>query len=422
LNHKAVEGWSTDNITVNYKDSDGASHADTVAYMTKDVQPLTDRVNSLEQLGSFLGSFLDLTVAPSNVEYFAGTITINDFIHILDDADHDDNITQYVITAIDEDGTITYTFDHVIDSNTVSSVNGNVGAVNLTASDIPMDNDDITFTVADKIGEYLPLTGGTLTGSLTANSPIIFPEGPIPTENSTPTVNGVIKDGSTQLQFLQIYNDGTPRHELYINANRHTVSTERFATSTGTNIFNSGSNSFEGGPFTINSASASINAPTSVFSTLYVTGNTVLQSQSETPSLLIGKNTTPATNTSLTVNGSQTINGNLTVTGTITPSGVGYPDYSAQSTLTISSNVNIPVAEDGWIQPFQSASNTNYSSVAINGKAVYGCFNSTYSHSQFGPLLPVRKDDILLFSSALFTTVYFYPVRGAVIAPGGDGN
>jgi hypothetical protein len=62
---------------------------------------------------------------------------VNQFIHVIDDETHFNSTTQYVITAINSDtGMITYTFDLVVNSHTVSSVNLKTGEVVIGMSDI----------------------------------------------------------------------------------------------------------------------------------------------------------------------------------------------------------------------------------------------------------------------------------------------
>jgi hypothetical protein len=94
------------------------------------------RINSLEQTGSFLGSFRGFTSIPTNIGGYILTVSVNYFIHVVEDETHANKTTQYVVSVTVLIGDITYLFDLVLDSHAVSSVNAKTGHVVIGISDI----------------------------------------------------------------------------------------------------------------------------------------------------------------------------------------------------------------------------------------------------------------------------------------------
>jgi hypothetical protein len=101
-----------------------------------EINGLITRVDVLEQLGSFIGSFNTYAAVPTNVSGYSVTVSVNDFIHVTNDENHDSNTTQYIIYQIIDDGTIQYLFDIILDSHAVTSVNSKVGDIVLEIADI----------------------------------------------------------------------------------------------------------------------------------------------------------------------------------------------------------------------------------------------------------------------------------------------
>jgi phage FluMu protein gp41 len=94
------------------------------------------RINSLEQKGSFLGSFQGFTSIPTNISGYSLGVSVNDFIHVVEDETHESKTTQYIVSGISLVGDITYVFDLVLDNHAVSSVNAKTGDVVIGISDI----------------------------------------------------------------------------------------------------------------------------------------------------------------------------------------------------------------------------------------------------------------------------------------------
>ena len=87
--------------------STGGVNAESIAYPS-DLVPLDQRISSLEQLGSFAGSFPTKQDLPVTKDYYQLPVTVNDFVHVQIDDNQSDNTTQYVVTNIDPDGFITF--------------------------------------------------------------------------------------------------------------------------------------------------------------------------------------------------------------------------------------------------------------------------------------------------------------------------
>jgi hypothetical protein len=80
-----------------------------------ELDALDGRVDSLEMLGHYLGSFATKAALPGNASAFTGGVTINDFATVRADEDHGGNISRYVVTAIAAGtGALTWTFDFEI--------------------------------------------------------------------------------------------------------------------------------------------------------------------------------------------------------------------------------------------------------------------------------------------------------------------
>jgi hypothetical protein len=69
------------------------------------------RVDNLESLGHYLGTYDTVTAMPNNSSSFTITPTINDFVNIRQDENYANAMTRYVIEAIAGDGTITWSYD-----------------------------------------------------------------------------------------------------------------------------------------------------------------------------------------------------------------------------------------------------------------------------------------------------------------------
>jgi cytoskeletal protein CcmA (bactofilin family) len=95
-------------------------------------------------------------------------VSVNDFIHVIEDETHDYNTTQYVITAINTDtGMITYTFDLVISSHTESTVNGKSDISGLQTA---ISNAKFT----GELNGNLNVSGDSTTGSLVVSEDTVI--------------------------------------------------------------------------------------------------------------------------------------------------------------------------------------------------------------------------------------------------------
>jgi hypothetical protein len=73
---------------------------------------INTKVDSLENLGHFVGSFDTFQQLPENASEFSNGITINDFVTIRVDETHGGEVTRYIVTAIDDlNGDITWVYD-----------------------------------------------------------------------------------------------------------------------------------------------------------------------------------------------------------------------------------------------------------------------------------------------------------------------
>jgi hypothetical protein len=147
FNHAIVRGSGVKNINVNVYSESGDVDNEKVAYLSdintatspinSAIETLNQKITTIEQLGAFAGSFATFGNVPINIIGYNKPVSINDFIHVIDDETHYNSTTQYVITSINSDtGMITYIFDLVVNSHTVSSVNLKTGEVVIGMSDI----------------------------------------------------------------------------------------------------------------------------------------------------------------------------------------------------------------------------------------------------------------------------------------------
>jgi hypothetical protein len=121
LNYNAL-GWdgtpqpNGDNIPVNYKDVQGGSQVDSLAYVAKDIAPLAAVVDSLTMGGVKIGSFATYALVPQNVSGFPGAPKVSDFITVQADETQGGSRTQWYISAIDGSGNISWEFDGSFES------------------------------------------------------------------------------------------------------------------------------------------------------------------------------------------------------------------------------------------------------------------------------------------------------------------
>jgi hypothetical protein len=75
------------------------------------LQSLSDRIDAINNMGHYLGSFATRAALPANISTFTGPVTVNDFVTVQVDETKSNAATRYVITAIDGSGAITWTYD-----------------------------------------------------------------------------------------------------------------------------------------------------------------------------------------------------------------------------------------------------------------------------------------------------------------------
>ena len=119
--------------------------ADSSATETR-VNTLESRVDSLEVLGHYVGSFATKASIPANTSGFANGVTLNDFVTVKADETQGNATTRYIATAIDNTGAITWTYDLTYSTD----ISGKQDLLNRTIG----GDDNATDTVTD--------TGGNL--------------------------------------------------------------------------------------------------------------------------------------------------------------------------------------------------------------------------------------------------------------------
>ena len=102
------------------------------------IAALVARVDGLESLGSWAGTFDTYAVVPENISDFPN-LTANDYIYVRTDEKHDGLYSRYFVDAIDSDGDITWGFDRVW------------GESDATAETVTMGNQ---LTVSNPIGGF----------------------------------------------------------------------------------------------------------------------------------------------------------------------------------------------------------------------------------------------------------------------------
>jgi len=92
-----------------------ATHAHAVADVTNlqsSLDGLANRIDSLEVLGQYAGTFNTKALIPTNISGFANGITINDFVNVRADETQGGATTRYIATTINNStGAITWTYD-----------------------------------------------------------------------------------------------------------------------------------------------------------------------------------------------------------------------------------------------------------------------------------------------------------------------
>jgi hypothetical protein len=113
LNHAIVRGSGVKNINVNTYSESGDINNEKVAYLSdiniainpinSSLETLNQKINTIEQLGVFAGSFATFGNVPINIIGYNKPVSVNDFIYVIDDETDFNSTTQYVITSINSD-------------------------------------------------------------------------------------------------------------------------------------------------------------------------------------------------------------------------------------------------------------------------------------------------------------------------------
>ena len=72
---------------------------------------INNRIDSLENLGRFIGSFDTFNDLPANTSYFEISVFVNNFATVINDEAHNGLTTRYIITEISEYGDITWEYN-----------------------------------------------------------------------------------------------------------------------------------------------------------------------------------------------------------------------------------------------------------------------------------------------------------------------
>lgn len=113
----------------------GLSNVDNIQQATKtEFNELKARVDNLENLGNFVGSFATAADLPDTSSSVPGlTITVNDFATVRQDENHSGFVSRYVVSEIGEDGGLTWNYDFSIEkvdiSGKIDKVTGATGYI-----------------------------------------------------------------------------------------------------------------------------------------------------------------------------------------------------------------------------------------------------------------------------------------------------
>jgi hypothetical protein len=106
------------------------------------------RVGTLEQLGSYVGSFATYADLPKNKSDFANGITLNDFVTIREDETHGGSPTRFIVEEINEQtGAITWTYD----LNYSTDITGALDAANAAQAKAEQAKAEIEAETANRI-------------------------------------------------------------------------------------------------------------------------------------------------------------------------------------------------------------------------------------------------------------------------------
>jgi hypothetical protein len=139
--HTLVRDSGTKNMNTIVTAENGDVDHEQLAYLsdiTAATNPTNTSVNdvnvktrTLEQLDAFAGSFPTFDAVPISVVGYIKPISVNHFIHIIEDETLNYKATQYVVTLISLDnGIITCTFDLVLNCHAISGVNEKSNEIN----------------------------------------------------------------------------------------------------------------------------------------------------------------------------------------------------------------------------------------------------------------------------------------------------
>jgi hypothetical protein len=107
------------------------------AYVDTQDTALSNRISTLENIGSFVGSFDTKALVPTNKSSFVNGITINDFVTVRADETRNGAVTRYVATDINAtSGAITWTYD-ITYTTDISGKVDKITAINTITTPVP---------------------------------------------------------------------------------------------------------------------------------------------------------------------------------------------------------------------------------------------------------------------------------------------
>lgn len=115
--YKSVPGSVTDvkvdgvSVVTNKVANIDTSNKANKSYVDEQDTKLSTRIEALENMGSYIGTFDTYSAVPNNISGF-DDITLNDYINVRTDETHSNLTTRYIATAINSTtGAITWTYD-----------------------------------------------------------------------------------------------------------------------------------------------------------------------------------------------------------------------------------------------------------------------------------------------------------------------
>jgi len=190
------------------------------------IEALGDRVDGLESLGSWAGTFDTFADVPDNISDFEH-IAINDFVYVREDENHDDMYSRHFVQAIDgTTGAITWGFDR------------SWGAAVDATMDMVAAGDTLTVTNAVggfRLGDTIAATDSAWDITRRLLNPVVPPEYDIPTltlSGSTPLAREIGENIAPTLTPTFTQNDGGAISEYRLYRGGSAIYTSAIATAT----------------------------------------------------------------------------------------------------------------------------------------------------------------------------------------------